>query len=95
MKITKDEVTYVADLARIKTDDASIETLAGQIGEILDYVDTLKKVDTEDVPATTHASFLTNVFREDEVKDSFGSERALSNAPKKEDGYFIVPKVIG
>ncbi|OQY13498.1 MAG: aspartyl/glutamyl-tRNA(Asn/Gln) amidotransferase subunit C [Desulfobacteraceae bacterium 4572_19] len=94
MEITNDEITYVATLARLDIDKTSVEELASQMGKILGYVDTLKTLDTTGVPATTHASFLTNVFREDIVKESLDVDDALQNAPKSEDGYFIVPKVI-
>ena len=58
------------------------------------YVTILEKIDTKDVPLTSHAIFLNNAFREDNVKQSKGAETVLLNAPKKEDGYFVVPKVI-
>ena len=95
MKITKDEVLYVADLARLDLDEASIEKFAGQIGNILEYVDKLNEVDTEGIRPTSHAISLTNAFRDDEQRQSLDRERALSNAPDKEDGSFVVPKVVG
>jgi len=94
MKITKDEVLYVADLARLDLDEAAIEKFAGQIDSILDYVDKLNEVDTAGVRPTSHAIFLTNAFREDEPKEHLDREEALANAPQKEDGSFIVPKII-
>ncbi len=95
MKITRDEVLYVADLARLDLDEASIDMFAEQITEILGYVDMLKAVDTEGVQATSHAISLTNAFREDENKEHLERDRALANAPEKEEGSFIVPKVVG
>ncbi len=95
MKITKDEVLYVANLARLDLDDTSIDKFSEQIGDILDYVDILEKVDTKDVPLTSHAISLNNAFREDVVVESKGTDSAMLNAPKEEDGYFVVPKVIG
>ncbi len=94
MRITKDEVIHVANLARLDLDENSIDRLAGQIGKILEYVDTLNSVDTKGVPPTSHAIFLNNAFREDSVKESLDRDKALENAPEKEDGNFIVPKVI-
>ena len=94
MKITKDEVLYVADLARLNLDEADIEKFAGQIGEILDYVDQLNEVDTVNVKPTSHAISLTNAFREDELQAHLEREQVLANAPEKEDGSFIVPKII-
>ena len=95
MKITKDEVLYVADLARLDLDETSIDRFAGQIGTILDYIDKLNEVDTEGIRPTSHAISLTNAFREDEPNEHLERDRALANAPEKEDGSFIVPKVVG
>ena len=94
MKITKDEVLKVAALARLDLEDATIEPFAEQISTILDYVDTLKNVDTEGVTGTSHAISLTNAFREDEPHDHLERDRALKNAPEKEDGTFTVPRII-
>jgi len=94
MKISKDEVLKVAQLARLDLEAAAIESFAEQISTILDYVDTLKHVDTEGVPGTSHAISLTNAFREDEPKEHLARDRALENAPEKEDGTFTVPRVI-
>ena len=95
MKITKDEVLYVADLARLDLDEAAIEKFAGQIDDILEYVDKLNEVDTEGIRPTSHAIFLTNAFRDDEQGHSLDREQVLVNAPEQEDGNFVVPKVIG
>ncbi len=95
MKITQEEVLYVADLARLDLDDASIDKFARQIGTILDYVDKLNAVDTKGIRPTSHAIFLTNAFREDKPREHLEREQALANAPEKEEGNFIVPKVVG
>lgn len=94
MKITKDEVLYVANLARLDLDEAAIEKFAGQIDNILEYIELLNQVDTRDVKPTSHAIALTNAFRDDEQKEHLDRDRVLANAPRKEDGSFVVPKVI-
>lgn len=94
MKITKAEVLHVARLARLDIDAADVDRFAEQIGTILDYVDTLKKVDTTGVIATSHAITLTNAFREDAVGEQLDPETSLANAPEKDDGAFVVPKVL-
>jgi aspartyl-tRNA(Asn)/glutamyl-tRNA(Gln) amidotransferase subunit C len=94
MKITKEEILHVADLARLEIDEASIEKFAVQIGEILDYVDQLRQVDTSGVKPMSHALALTNAFREDVETRHLGHESSLANAPEQEDGSFVVPKVI-
>ena len=95
MKITKDEVLYVAELARLNLDAASIEKFAGQIGKILEYVDKLNEIDTDGIRPTSHAISLTNAFRDDEEREPIERELALANAPEKEDGQFVVPKIVG
>jgi aspartyl-tRNA(Asn)/glutamyl-tRNA(Gln) amidotransferase subunit C len=95
MKITKEEVLYVAHLARLDLDEESIEKFAGQIDEILGYIEKLNRIDTRDVRPTSHAIFLTNAFRDDEEKEHIDRELALANAPEKEDGSFVVPKIVG
>jgi aspartyl-tRNA(Asn)/glutamyl-tRNA(Gln) amidotransferase subunit C len=95
VKISKEEVKHVADLARLDMDKNSIEMFSQQIGNILHYIDTLNGVDTENTIPTSHAVFLPNAFRDDEVKDHLDRNLALANAPEKENGNFIVPKVIG
>jgi aspartyl-tRNA(Asn)/glutamyl-tRNA(Gln) amidotransferase subunit C len=94
MKITKDEVMHVANLARLDMDEASIDKFARQIGTILEYVEVLNRVDTQGVTPTSHAISLTNVFREDREKKALERDKALANAPQKEDGNFVVPKII-
>ena len=95
MKITKEQVLYVADLARLNLDEDAIDKFAGQIADILDYVDKLNEVNTDGVKPTSHAISLTNAFREDEPRAHLDRELVLNNAPEKEEGNFVVPKVVG
>ncbi|MBT3311229.1 MAG: Asp-tRNA(Asn)/Glu-tRNA(Gln) amidotransferase subunit GatC [Desulfobacterales bacterium] len=94
MKISKKEVINVVKLARIDIEEGALDKFAGQIGKILEYIDTLNNVDTTGVKPTSHAISLTNALREDELKESINRDDALYNAPEKEDGFFVVPKVI-
>jgi len=94
MKISKQEVLHVAHLARLNIDESMVDMFADQLGSILEYVETLKQIDTTGVPPTSHAVDIANAFREDTPKDHINRETALSNAPESEDGNFIVPKVI-
>ena len=89
-------IKYVAHLARLEIDATAIEKFVDQIGTVLEYVDQLKGVDTEGVRPTSHAISRTNAFREDEQSGHLDPAAAvLSNAPEKENGSFIVPKVVG
>jgi aspartyl-tRNA(Asn)/glutamyl-tRNA(Gln) amidotransferase subunit C len=95
LKITKDQILHVAELARLNLAEDAIEKFAGQIGDILDYVDKLNEVNTDGVKPTSHAISLTNAFREDERQEHLDRDQVLANAPEKEDGNFVVPKVVG
>jgi len=95
MKITKQEILHVAHLARLEIDESSVEKFAGQVGDILAYVDQLKQVDTAGVRPTSHALALTNAFREDAETPHLPPEISLANAPQQEEGSFLVPKVVG
>ena len=71
------------------------EKFVTQFNQILEYIDKLNELDTKDIEPTYHVLELENVFREDKVVENFDQERVLQNAPKKNNGYFSVPKVIG
>ncbi len=94
MKISRKDVEHVANLARLELTESDITTFAGQIGDILDHVDSLKKVETQGVVGTSHALSLTNAFRDDEVSEPANRDVSLANAPESEDGCFVVPKII-
>jgi len=95
MKISREDVLHVANLARLELDDASVHRYAEQIAGILDYVALLNRVDTTGIAPTSHAIALTNAFREDVPEVVMERDMALANAPDKEDGQFVVPKVVG
>ena len=94
MKITREEVEYVANLARLALEPAEALEFTGQLDQILGHLDKLDELDTRAVPPTRHAIDVVNAFREDEVKESYDSETALKNAPSKEGPFFKVPKII-
>ena len=94
MKISTDEVKYVAKLARLNLSSNEVEAMTTQLDSILNYVDKLKELDTENVTPTTHAIEVQNAFREDEVRESLGQEASLQNAPHQNGEAFVVPKVI-
>ena len=93
-KITKEEVNKVAHLARLELNENEINNHAGQLEKILDYIKQLEKIDTDDVPCTTRAIEVTNVFRKDEKKKSDCTEELLELGPAREDKYFKVPKIM-
>ena len=93
-KITKEEVKKVAHLARLELNENEINIHAEQLEKILEYIKQLEKIDTKDVPYTTRAIEVPNVFRKDEKKNSDCTEEILELSPSREDDYFKVPKII-
>ena len=93
-KITKEDVAYVASLAQLSLDEAAQERLVHEMGEILNYMDHLNALDTDQVEPMLYPMEMTNVFREDVVGASLSREQALQNAPKHDEEYFIVPKIL-
>ncbi|CAN5461232.1 Asp-tRNA(Asn)/Glu-tRNA(Gln) amidotransferase subunit GatC [soil metagenome] len=94
-EITRDEVAHLADLARIDLDDAELDLLAPQLSVILESVASISGFAGDDVPPTSHALPLTNVFREDVVTPSLTAEQALAMAPASDQQRFLVPRILG
>ncbi|MBN2455308.1 MAG: Asp-tRNA(Asn)/Glu-tRNA(Gln) amidotransferase subunit GatC [Sedimentisphaerales bacterium] len=87
-------VTKVAKLARLELTDDEIQLFTTQLSAILDYMAKINELDTEDVEPLAHCLPISNVFREDIAKESFGTERALLNAPRQDGDFFKVPKIL-
>jgi aspartyl-tRNA(Asn)/glutamyl-tRNA(Gln) amidotransferase subunit C len=88
------DVAYVASLARINLTESEAEVFHKQLNDVLRYVEKLRQANVTDVESTAHLLPVFNVFREDAPRDWFTSEQALSNAPRKANGLFVVPKVV-
>ena len=94
MSITKQEVAHIAKLSRLSFTDAEQEAFIAQFEEILEHVNTMNSVDTEGVEPCSNVFELQNVLRADVVAPSMENEKLLANAPCKEDGAYLVPKVV-
>jgi aspartyl-tRNA(Asn)/glutamyl-tRNA(Gln) amidotransferase subunit C len=94
MQITREEVEYVANLARLKLNDQEKELFTRQLDSILKYMEKLNELDTSQVPPTSHVQPLRNVMREDKAEDSHLQEDMMANAPEREDNFYVVPRVI-
>lgn len=92
--ISKADVEYVAELAKLTLDDEAKERLVREMGEILSYMDQLNELDTSGIEPMMHVLDITNVFREDVVGESLSNDQALANAPASHDGYFLVPRIL-
>jgi aspartyl-tRNA(Asn)/glutamyl-tRNA(Gln) amidotransferase subunit C len=94
MSITVKDVEHVANLARLTLSEEEKEKFTGQLNAILKYAEKLNELNTDDVEPTSHVLPVTNVMREDEVRESIPVEIAMKNAPDEEDGQFRVPAVL-
>ena len=95
MALTAEDVANLARLARIELIEAELEVLAPQLDVILQSVARVSDVAAQDIPPTSHALPLTNVFREDELRPSLSREQVLAGAPAAEQIRFRVPKILG
>lgn len=94
MSVTKKDVNYVADLARLQLTEEETESLASDMNQILDYMTTLEEVDTSDVDPLEHVIELEYRLRDDKAMEPLSHEEALKNAPDADSDYFRVPRVI-
>jgi aspartyl-tRNA(Asn)/glutamyl-tRNA(Gln) amidotransferase subunit C len=94
MAISTEEVRHVARLARLALSEGELETLGGQLGQILDYVKQLDRLDTAGVLPTSHAVETGTPFREDVAVRFPDKEALLANAPDREGDAFRVPRII-
>jgi aspartyl-tRNA(Asn)/glutamyl-tRNA(Gln) amidotransferase subunit C len=95
MPLTREEVEYVAELARLGLTDDEITRLQGQLSSILDHIAAIDRLDTDAIPPTAQVIAMTNVMRADEVTDSLPRQAVLENAPRQADGFFEVHAVLG
>jgi len=94
MKITPEQVAKVAKLSRLDLPQEKLELFAGQLGDILDYMDKLGELDTDSVEPMYSPVSHTTVFRKDEMKKEYSREEVLSNAPEQDGQFFIVPRIV-
>ncbi len=94
MAATEIDVKYVAHLARLSLTPDEEKKIGAQLGNILGYIEKLKKLDVSQVEPTAHAVPLINVVRPDEVRPSLPTSEALRNAPAQANGLFLVPKIV-
>lgn len=97
MKITEDEVRYVAALANLQLSGSEVGKLQADLNGILEHMDKLKEIDTTGVEPMAQVLFEageTATLRADVVVPPLGNEAALANAPQAGAGYFKVPRVI-
>lgn len=94
MKIDKETLNKIAHLARLEFDEKDSAKMMQDMTNMVNFVEKLNEVDTTGVEPLTTMSHEINALREDEVKPHLPHEEALKNAPKKDEDYFRVPKVL-
>ena len=93
-KIDETQVRRVAKLARLELDDQEVSQFSGQLSAIVEYIEKLNELDTDNVEPLAHCLPVHNVLREDIPGQSLSNDQALANAPAREDEYFKVPKIL-
>jgi aspartyl-tRNA(Asn)/glutamyl-tRNA(Gln) amidotransferase subunit C len=89
-KISSTDLDHIAKLARINLTESEKKTFLPQLESVLEYLDVLNKVNTDDIKPTFRVNDQKNVLRQDIVKDSFSQKEVLSSASKTKDAYFEV-----
>ena len=93
-KIDVEQVRKVAKLARLDLTEQEIGEFTDQLISILGYVEKMNELDTAEVQPLAHCLEVSNVFREDVVKESLGTDKTLANAPERDGEFFKVPKIL-
>ena len=94
MKITKEIVQKTAHLARLSFEEEKEEQMIEDLQKMVDWIDKLKEVNTDNVEPLISMSSEQNKFRKDDTTENLPRESSLKNAPKQDSEYFRVPKVI-
>lgn len=94
MKVTNKEIKHIANLSRLTVPENEMEKFTEQFNQILNYADILQKIDTKGIEPTPYVLPISNVLREDVIREGVSHEEALKNAPEVHAGGFKVPRVI-
>jgi len=94
MRLTREQVRHVAELAKLKLTDKEVSLFQEQLSSILEHVDRLEELETESIPPTAGVLSLRNVMRADQPRPCFPREDMLANAPESEDAFVKVKPVL-
>jgi aspartyl-tRNA(Asn)/glutamyl-tRNA(Gln) amidotransferase subunit C len=94
MSLSREDVRKIAFLARIRIADEELDTLAGELNNIIGWVEQLGEVDTSGVAPMTSVAEMTLTRRADAVTDGNVTEKVLANAPDRQGDFYAVPKVV-
>ena len=93
-EISESEAGHVANLAKLALSDQELQRLRYELSRILEYFQQLQQLPTDEVPISSHAIAMENVYRRDEVGPSLAVEDVMANAPDRADEFFRVPRII-
>jgi len=94
MRVTNEDVKKIAQLSRLYIEDDMMGQFAYNLEAVLEHAEKLKELDTQNVAPTAHILPVHNVLREDKVLPSMDREELTKNAPERDGGCFIVPRVV-
>lgn len=93
-QLSEQDVLKVASLSRLKLSETEVSALGKQMESVLKYIAMLDELNTEAIEPMAHAIEISNVFREDQLKESLPREKSLANAPQTDGSYFLVPAIL-
>jgi len=94
MALDQSTVRRIATLARIRVADDQLDRLAGELSNIMGWIEQLAEVDTDGVEPMTSVAAATLPMRADRISDGGDAGKVLANAPEREGAFFAVPKVV-
>ncbi|TEU16176.1 MAG: Asp-tRNA(Asn)/Glu-tRNA(Gln) amidotransferase subunit GatC [Anaerolineales bacterium] len=94
MRLSREQVRHIAELAKLGITEEEAELFAGQLSEILEYAQMLNQLDTSAIPPTAQAIRMRSVTRRDEVQPSLSPDKILANAPQRQGNCFKVKLIL-
>ena len=94
MRLSREQVRHIAELAKLGITEEEAELFAGQLSEILEYAQMLNQLDTSEIPPTAQAIRMRSVTRRDEVQPSLSPDKILANAPQRQGNCFKVKLIL-
>ena len=92
--IDQAQVKKVARLSRLDLTQEEVQEFTGQLSSILDYMAKMEELNTDGVEPLAHCLPISNILRDDRVRQSLGTEKTLANAPQQDGDFFKVPKIL-
>jgi aspartyl-tRNA(Asn)/glutamyl-tRNA(Gln) amidotransferase subunit C len=93
--LRREDVAYVAKLARLTLSETELDLFTEQLGQVLEHANDMNALDLDDVAPTAHPFGLVNVVRDDDVRPCLDHDKVIAMAPDSQDGRFAVPRILG